>query len=41
MAKLNPFQEMFNEKEIEVMLGELATDLTGEIDFEAFLRVSH
>ncbi|KAF7831324.1 fimbrin-1-like [Senna tora] len=39
VVKLNAFREMYTEKEIQVIMGELGTDLTDEVDFEAFLRV--
>lgn len=39
MAKLKAFRE-FTEEEIRGILGELNSDLSEEIDFEAFLRVS-
>lgn len=38
MAKLKAFRE-FTEEEIRGILGELNSDLSEEIDFEAFLRV--
>lgn len=39
-AKLKAFTEMFNEDEIKAILGESSADMTEEIDFESFLRVS-
>lgn len=39
MVKLKPFRE-FTEEEIRGILGESGSDLSNEIDFEAFLRVS-
>lgn len=38
MVKLKPFRE-FTEEEIRGILGESGSDLSEEIDFEAFLRV--
>lgn len=41
MVKLNAFNSMFNEEEIAGILNESHADLSNEIDFEAFLKVSH
>ncbi|GKV30670.1 hypothetical protein SLEP1_g39459 [Rubroshorea leprosula] len=37
-AKLKPFSEMFNEDEIKAILRESSSNMSEEIDFEAFLR---
>ncbi|KAJ6967412.1 hypothetical protein NC652_004842 [Populus alba x Populus x berolinensis] len=41
MVKLNASNSMFNEEEIAGILKESLADLSNEIDFEAFLKVSH
>ncbi|XP_020223804.1 fimbrin-1 [Cajanus cajan] len=38
MVKLNAFRDMYKEDEIRGILGESGTDITNEIDFEAFLK---
>lgn len=40
MADLKPFKEMYSVKDIEGILGEKSPNLSAEIDFESFLRVS-
>ncbi|GLT46264.1 hypothetical protein SLA2020_200340 [Shorea laevis] len=37
-AKLKPFSEMFNEDEIKAIIRESSSNMSEEIDFEAFLR---
>lgn len=41
MVKLKAFSDMFKEEEIRGILGESGADMNDEVDFEAFLRVSH
>ncbi|KAJ1392513.1 EF-hand domain pair [Sesbania bispinosa] len=38
MVKLKAFSDMYSQDEIRGILGELGTDFTDDIDFEAFLR---
>lgn len=40
LAKLKDSNEMFKEEEISSILGESGSDMSNEIDFEGFLRVS-
>ena len=40
MVKLKAFRDMYSEDEIRGILGESGTDLTDDVDFEAFLKVS-
>lgn len=41
MLQLKPFKDLYTEEEIMGILGESVTDLTSEMDFEGFLRVSN
>lgn len=41
MVKLKAFNDMFIEEEIRGFLGESGADMSDDVDFEAFLRVSH
>ena len=40
MSKMNPFSEMLTEDEVKFILSESFADLSEEIEFESFLRVS-
>ena len=40
MSKMNPFSEMLTEDEVKFILSESSADLSEEIEFESFLRVS-
>ena len=41
MVKLKAFSTMLTEDEIRQILGESYSDMSNEVDFETFLRVSH